>query len=134
MTIGERIKMIRMEANGGNKLTLEKFGNRISMTNQAISAMETGKAAPSNAAIDLICREFHVNKKWLETGEGERYNLPLDEDAELFAEIMKLGKGRATLESLKAIFKMYVSLDESGRRNLDQMITDAVLATKKDPE
>lgn len=134
MTIGERIKEIRMHADNGNKLTLEKFGNRISLTNQAISAMESGRANPSNATIDLICREFNVNKEWLVDGVGEPYHLPLDEDAELFAEVVKLGEGRATVESIKAVLKMYLSLDESGRRTLDKLITDAVERTKKDPE
>lgn len=134
MTIGERIKEIRMHADNGNKLTLEKFGSRISLTNQAISAMESGRTNPSNATIDLICREFNVNKEWLVDGVGEPYHLPLDEDAELFAEVVKLGEGRATVESIKAVLKMYLSLDESGRRTLDKLITDAVERTKKDPE
>lgn len=134
MTIGERIKEIRMHADNGNKLTLEKFGSRISLTNQAISAMESGRTNPSNATIDLICREFNVNKEWLVDGVGEPYHLPLDEDAELFAEVVKLGEGRATVESIKAVLKMYLSLDESGRRTLDKLIADAVERTKKDPE
>lgn len=74
MTIGERIKAVRLQAGpGGTKLTLEKFGERISMTNQAISSMEFGRSNPSNAAIDLICREFNINKEWLLTGEGEMH-------------------------------------------------------------
>ena len=133
MTIGDRIKEIRLEADKGNKLTLEKFGQRISLTNQAISAIETGKANPSKSTIDLICREFNVSREWLETGEGEKYLLPLDEDAELFAEMLKI-ESSATLESLKAIAKMYIGLSKENRRILDQMVRDAVEATKKDPE
>ena len=134
MTIGERIKEIRMHADNGNKLTLEKFGSRVSLTNQAISAMESGRANPSNSTIDLICREFNVNRDWLVDGVGEPYNLPMDDDAELFADVIKLGSGRATVESIKAVLKMYLSLDETGRRTLDRLITEAVERTKKDPE
>ena len=35
--------------------------------------MKTGKSNPSDAAVLLICREFHVNEEWLRTGNGEMF-------------------------------------------------------------
>lgn len=130
MTIHARINRIRDDYD----LTQEAFGNRIGVSRNAVYLIEKGVNNPSKQTIDLICREFNVNREWLENGVGEPYYLPLDEDAELFADVIKLGEGRATVESIKAVLKMYLSLDESGRRTLDKLITDAVERTKKDPE
>lgn len=66
-----RIKALR-KAEG---LTLEKFGERIGISNSALSAIETGKNNPSDQTIRSICREFGVNELWLRYGEegGEMY-------------------------------------------------------------
>lgn len=65
--MNERIKLVRKNAN----LTLEKFGKRIGITAASCSTIESGKTNPSNQTILAICREFHINEKWLRTGEGE---------------------------------------------------------------
>lgn len=61
-----RIKKIRLE----NKLSMEKFGERIGITKSSVSLIESGKNSPSDQTIMLICKEFKVNKYWLITGEG----------------------------------------------------------------
>lgn len=60
-----RIKAVR-KAEG---LTLEKFGERIGISNSALSAIETGKNNPSDQTIRSICREFGVNEMWLRYGD-----------------------------------------------------------------
>ena len=67
MNIGERIRQIRKEA----RLTLRAFGDRIAITNGALSQIENGRANPSDQTIRLICREFGVSETWLRTGAGE---------------------------------------------------------------
>lgn len=67
-TIGERIRYIRKEL---NKLTLEAFGQRIGISNAAVSALESGKNNPSEQTIRMICSEFRCNEVWLRTGVGE---------------------------------------------------------------
>lgn len=129
MTIGERIREYRKSKG----LSMADFGDRLGISGQAISQIELGKTVINERIIKAICSEFSVSREWLETGEGTMELLPLDDDAELFAEMQKIPNS-ATLESLKAIARMYVGLTKEERRALDQMITDAVLATKKDPE
>ena len=67
--IGERIKKIRDE----NGLTLEAFGNKLSMTRSAIGLIEKGHRNATDRVISDICREFNVNEDWLRTGEGEMF-------------------------------------------------------------
>lgn len=129
MTIEERLKAFR----SAKKLTQKAFADAILLSADAVSMMERGVMPVSQRTIETICSKFNVSREWLETGDGEMFLLPLDSDTELFAEMQKI-ESSATLESLKAIARMYVGLSIEERRTLDKMITDAVLATKKDPE
>lgn len=68
-TIGTRIREIRKI----EKLTLEAFGQRIQVSNAAVSSLESGRNNPSNQTIHMICSEFGVNEIWLRSGDGEPY-------------------------------------------------------------
>lgn len=77
-----RIKAVRKAAG----LTLEKFGERIGISNSACSAIETGKNNPSEQTIRAICREFGVNELWLRYGdEGGAMYQPRSREEELGA-------------------------------------------------
>lgn len=69
MTENERIRVLRTELG----LTLAKFGEALGVSNQAVSAVESGKAAVSNRTRSAIVREFGVSEIWLRTGEGEMF-------------------------------------------------------------
>lgn len=62
-----RIKEIRIK----NKLSMEKFGERIGITKSSVSLLESGRNNPSEQTLKLICKEFSVNYEWLVTGEGK---------------------------------------------------------------
>lgn len=65
--MNERIKEIRKQAG----LSQTEFADRIGLTKNFISLVETGGRAPSDRTISDICREFGVNEAWLRTGVGE---------------------------------------------------------------
>ena len=67
MTIGERIKQVRMTSG----LSQEKFGAKIKIKGPSVSTIESGKSNASDQTISLICKEFGVSETWLRTGEGE---------------------------------------------------------------
>ena len=62
-----RIKKVR----NYYKMNQSQFGDKLGLTQGAITSYETGARVPSGAVIMSICREFNVNREWLETGEGE---------------------------------------------------------------
>lgn len=70
-SIGERIKELR-KMQGADR-TLEKFGARIGITAQSLSAIENGKTNPANQTVLSICRVFGVDEIWLRTGTGEMF-------------------------------------------------------------
>lgn len=65
----DRIKQIRKSLD----LTQKAFAERIGMKGNTIATYEMGRANPSDATINHICKEFKVNEMWFRTGEGEMF-------------------------------------------------------------
>ena len=65
----ERIKELR-KALG---LTQQKFADGMGVKQNTIAQYESGRNAPIDAVITLICRTYGVNEAWLRTGEGEMF-------------------------------------------------------------
>ena len=66
-SIGYRIGMI-LEKNNCKKVV---FAERLKIDQSYVSQLVSGKRSPSERLLESICREFNVNRTWLETGEGE---------------------------------------------------------------
>ncbi|BFL38664.1 helix-turn-helix transcriptional regulator [Clostridia bacterium UC5.1-1D1] len=65
-TINDRIAYI-VEQSGLSKTA---FADKINVSQQYISKL-IRSGNPSNSTIADICDTFHVNREWLETGEGK---------------------------------------------------------------
>ena len=70
MTIGERITIIRKNS---EEKTLAKFGEKLGVSNTAISRIEKGQRGLTDQMCKAICRAYNVSEQWLRTGEGEMY-------------------------------------------------------------
>lgn len=68
-TIGERIKILRGES------TQEQFANKISVSRQYVSLLESGEREPSSLLVHYICQRFHVRREWLLLGIEPKYTL-----------------------------------------------------------
>ena len=73
----QRIKQIRKDAG----LTQGDFAKRLNISQQTVTAYETGNRVPSNAIITLMCREYDIDENWLRTGEGVMHRVHTIEDA-----------------------------------------------------
>lgn len=62
--MNERIKAVRLALG----ISQEEFGKRLGVTRGAITNIELNKVEPKPLFVDLICREFNVNKDWLRNG------------------------------------------------------------------
>ncbi len=63
----DRIKQIRKEK-GYNQT---QFGEKIGVTQSAVTGWESGTRIPTGSALNAICRVFDINEEWLYTGKGE---------------------------------------------------------------
>ena len=86
--MNQRIRLVREKAG----LSMSKFGDRIGISSAAVSHLETGKNKPSEQTIRAICQEFNVNRRWLDTGEGNP-DVPTEQADALAEEVAELMKG-----------------------------------------
>jgi len=81
-------------------LTQQEFADRLKITRGAVSNWDLGHSVPSDAAVSLICREFHVREAWLRDGEGEMFEQRTRRDDIAFY-LGKVSSGKASeLEEL----------------------------------
>ena len=67
--MNNRISLIRKQKG----LKQDAFAERLGLTKNFISLVETGRREPSDRTVKDICREFNVNEDWLRYGEGEMF-------------------------------------------------------------
>ena len=100
MTQNERIKEVRKSLG----LTLEKFGERIGLKKSAVSLIENGKNAVTDANVKAICREFGVDFIRLTSGDGEMFVATDDDFIERIDRIM-VGEDDARKNLFKALLE-----------------------------
>lgn len=85
----ERIAEVRKAVG----LSQAEMADQLGLSRNFISLMENGNRIPSDRTISDICREFGVNRVWLETGVGEPFQ-PKDKREELMAVFSDVLSGR----------------------------------------
>ena len=53
-----------------NGISKAKFAEKINVSAAFVTMLCSGASSPCDRTISDICREFHINEKWLRTGEG----------------------------------------------------------------
>lgn len=86
MEIHERMKLIRQK----NNLTQVEFGEKLGVSRDVYANIENNrlkKPETKDPIIKLISKTFGVSENWLKTGEGEMYDIPIDEYTEAVVKI-----------------------------------------------
>lgn len=125
MTENERVRELR-KALG---LTLEKFGERLGVKKNAISAIENGRNSLTDQMTKAICREFGVDYIWLTTGEGEMF---VDTDDDFIERIDRIMAGED--EARKSLFKFMLELSDEDIAALDRLMKKAIEFTQNNKE
>lgn len=128
MTENTRVRELRKTLD----LTLEKFGERLGVKKNAISAIENGRNSLTDQMKKAICREFGVDYIWLTTGEGEMFP---DADMELMAAIDRIMADETDIR--RNFFKFLSSLSKEEVETMYKIMQDAFrfveeMADKKD--
>lgn len=72
MTINERIKHLRKKE---LHLTQDEMAAKLRISRSNLACIETEKTNATDRVINDICREYGVNREWLEKGEGGEENI-----------------------------------------------------------
>ena len=115
-------------------LTQTEFGEKIGLTRNAIAAYERGIANPTGTAIIAIVKVFHVNRTWLETGEGDMFEpaMQADETARMIESVSDSPAMRSLLatwaqlsDENKAVFEAFTAayVENYNRRVAEQAVS-----------
>lgn len=121
MTENERVRELRKTLG----LTLEKFGERLGVKKNAISAIENGRNSLTDQMTKAICREFGVDYIWLTTGEGEMF---VDTDDDFIERIDRIMAGED--EARKNLFKFMLELSDEDIAALDRLMKKVIRFSK----
>ena len=118
----ERVRALRKD----QRLTLEKFGEKLGITRSAVSNIESGNRSVTDQMRRSICREFGVREDWLRTGEGNMYE-PQSQDAldALTAEFGFSAKERRVAE-------IFLTLDATRRKAALEYLSDVIDALNEE--
>ena len=76
-TLGGRIKAVRKAQEP--KMTQSAFAKAMFSTRDRIACYETDRVTPDDTFKELLCKTYHVNPDWLDTGIGDMF-LEVDDD------------------------------------------------------
>lgn len=109
-----RIRQIRERAG----LSQTEFAERIGLTKNYMSLLETGGRKPSDRTVSDICREFGINKEWLLTGNGE---MQAPDEVDAITEVCRqYGAG----DAVGKIFKAVMDVPSSVRNEFAELLLD----------
>ena len=119
-TFAERVALIVTKKCNGNR---SEFARTVGITPAYAAQIYKGDRVPSDRTISDICREFSVNRIWLETGAGEPFQEKTRDEqiAEVLGRALANG-GTARDRIIRAIAQLPDELFPYAERILDEMI------------
>jgi transcriptional regulator with XRE-family HTH domain len=123
--MNKRIALVRKQVG----LNQQEFADKIGLTKNYVSLMETGSRCPSDRTISDICRIFDIQEDWLRYGlEPMRAARSKEEEiAELVGSALT-----GTSEFKKAVIRMICSRSDSELQALEAALRAVYEGIKKD--
>lgn len=102
-------------------LSTREFAKKIGVTASTVSLMENGKRGIGEQTLRLIINEFGINSKWLRTGEGEMYDVELDERTMYVASLLEHQEDPFN-NLIIDIMKVYFDLSEEDKKVFQEFL------------
>lgn len=116
--ISSRILTIVAEYCNGNR---SEFARKLGIAPGYAAQMCNGSRTPSDRTVSDICREFHVRREWLETGEGPMKLPEPEADLEIINDLLSDTAGPMA-ELIRNIWRTYRQLPPEDQQILDNFI------------
>lgn len=126
-TIGERIKDIRKQKG----YTQQKFAETLGLKQNTVATYEMNKTIPSDRTIADICREFGVDRIWLETGAGEPFK-PVDRNEQIAAVLSRAIAGNDTARD--RLIRAFSQLPDEMFDHAEKILEEIVANLQKEKE
>lgn len=120
--MNNRIKYIRKDL---LNISQKDFADKIGLSENFVWMIEKGTRTPSDRTISDICREFGVDRVWLETGAGEPFK-PVDRDEQIAAILGRAISGNATARDrlIRAFSQLPDEMFEQAEKILEEIVTN----------
>ena len=107
------------------KLTQEEFAKKVGLSRNFIWMVENGERIPSDRTIADICREFGVDRIWLETGAGEPFR-PVDRNEQIATVLGKAIAGNDTARDrlIRAFSQLPDDMFDQAERILEEIVAN----------
>ena len=115
--LNERVR----EARNALGLSQTEFGARIGVSIDVIKNIENNRTNPSNLLLNHMCEIHHVNREWLETGEGEMF-APTTEQAET----AKLIESISDSPAMRSLLATWAQLSDENKAVFERFAADYV--------
>ena len=98
-----------------------QFAERLGISTAYASQLCSGVRTPSDRTISDICREFHVRREWLETGEGPMRFPEPEEDLDYINRLLA-DDDAETVRFIKKFLRAYNDLSPADQKIIDNLI------------
>ena len=98
-----------------------EFGARIGVSIDVIKNIENNRTTPSDLLLNHMCEIHHVNREWLETGEGEMF-APTTEQAET----AKLIESISDSPAMRSLLAAWAQLSDENKAVFERFAADYV--------
>ena len=115
--ISERFKQLRDEL--GKSQT--EFGAGIGVSRSVINNIERGVTEPSDVFLNHLCVVYNVNRAWLETGAGERFEQTTEQD-----ETAKLIESISDSPAMRSLLATWAQLSDENKAVFERFAADYV--------
>ena len=129
--MNERIKRLRKEL----KLTQQQFADKIKVKRNTVATYEMGRSVPSDSAIALICKTFHVNEDWLRNGNGEMFEeLPEEDEKAAFVSSLLDADNDPFYNIIQEIMRTFDELSPKSQEVIREFSAKLVETLQKEKE
>ncbi len=118
--MNNRIKYIRKDL---LNISQKDFADKIGLSENFVWMIEKGTRTPSDRTISDICREFGVDRVWLETGAGDPFR-PVDRDEQIAAILSRAIAGNTTARDrlIRAFSQLPDEMFEQAEKILEEIV------------
>lgn len=132
--MNNRIKELRtkyLKEKYGRKITQQEFADRLGLSQNFIWQIEKGERDPSERTIADICREFGVDRIWLETGVGDPFK-PVDRNEQIAAVLSRAIAGNDTARD--RLIRAFSQLPDEMFDHAEKILEEIVANLQKEKE
>lgn len=115
--LNERVR----ESRNALGLSQTEFGARIGVSIDVIKNIENNRTNPSNLLLNHMCEIHHVNREWLETGEGDMFDQSYEQ-----AETARMIEAISDSSAMRSLLATWAQLSEENKAVFERFAADYV--------